>query len=66
VAKLAWLFAPVFAVLVLPSQGKSQQLEYFGKPVRGIPVSSTVKVGKLLFVSGTLRGEIDMRVERIA
>jgi enamine deaminase RidA (YjgF/YER057c/UK114 family) len=53
VAKLGWLFALMFAVLVLPSQGKSQQLEYFGKPVRGIPVSSAVKVGKLVFVSGT-------------
>jgi 2-iminobutanoate/2-iminopropanoate deaminase len=53
VAKLAWLFALMFAVLVVPSQGRSQQLEYFGKPVRGIPVSSAVKVGKLLFLSGT-------------
>jgi 2-iminobutanoate/2-iminopropanoate deaminase len=53
VAKLAWLFALMVAVLVLPSQGNSQQLEYFGKPVRGIPVSSAVKVGKLLFLSGT-------------
>jgi 2-iminobutanoate/2-iminopropanoate deaminase len=53
VAKLALLFALMVAVLVLPSQGNSQQLEYFGKPVRGIPVSSAVKVGKLLFLSGT-------------
>ena len=28
-------------------------LEYFGKSVRGVPVSPAVRVGKLLFVSGT-------------
>lgn len=27
-------------------------LEYIGKPVRGVPVSSAVKVGRLVFVSG--------------
>jgi reactive intermediate/imine deaminase len=55
VIKLAWLFALMFAVLVLPSQAQSQQqqLEFFGKPVRSIPVSSAVKVGKLVFMSGT-------------
>ena len=51
--KLAWLFGLTCAVLVLASQCKSQQLVYVGKPVRGIPVSSAVKIGKLLFVSGT-------------
>jgi 2-iminobutanoate/2-iminopropanoate deaminase len=51
--KLAWLFGLTCAVLVLPSQSRSQQLEYIGRPVRGIPVSSAVKVGKLFFVSGT-------------
>jgi 2-iminobutanoate/2-iminopropanoate deaminase len=30
----------------------AEPLEYFGKPVRGIPVSSAVKVGKSVFVSG--------------
>ena len=30
----------------------SPPLEYIGKPVRGIPVSQAVKVGKTLFVSG--------------
>jgi 2-iminobutanoate/2-iminopropanoate deaminase len=53
VMKRAWLFALAFGVLVIPGESKSQQLEYFGKPVRGIPVSSAVKVGKLIFVSGT-------------
>jgi enamine deaminase RidA (YjgF/YER057c/UK114 family) len=53
VIKVGWLFALTISVLALPSQGQSQQLEYFGKPVRGIPVSSAVKVGKLVFVSGT-------------
>jgi 2-iminobutanoate/2-iminopropanoate deaminase len=32
--------------------GRADPLEYIGKPVRGIPVSSAVKVGKSLFVSG--------------
>ena len=31
----------------------AEPLEYFGKPVRGVPVSGAVKVGKLVFVSGT-------------
>jgi len=31
----------------------AQDIEYFGKPVRNIPVSSAVKVGNLVFVSGT-------------
>jgi 2-iminobutanoate/2-iminopropanoate deaminase len=53
VIKVGWLFALTISVLAIPSQGQSQQLEYFGKPVRGIPVSSAVKVGKLVFVSGT-------------
>jgi 2-iminobutanoate/2-iminopropanoate deaminase len=53
VRKFVWLLALTVAVLALPSQGNAQTLEYFGKPVRGIPVSSVVKVGKLVFVSGT-------------
>lgn len=53
VMKRAWLFALAFGVLFIPSESKSQHLEYFGKPVRGIPVSSAVKVGKLVLVSGT-------------
>lgn len=51
--KLVWILALTVAVLALPTQSNAQQLEYFGKPVRGIPVSSVVKVGKLVFVSGT-------------
>jgi 2-iminobutanoate/2-iminopropanoate deaminase len=53
VMRVGWLFALTISVLALPSQGQSQQQEYFGKPVRGIPVSSAVKVDKLVFVSGT-------------
>jgi 2-iminobutanoate/2-iminopropanoate deaminase len=53
VIKLAWLFGLTFAVLAPPSQSRSQQLDYIGKPVRGVPVSSAVKVGTVLFVSGT-------------
>jgi 2-iminobutanoate/2-iminopropanoate deaminase len=42
----------VAALLLLAANGRAEPLEYLGKPVRGIPVSSAVKVGKSLFVSG--------------
>jgi 2-iminobutanoate/2-iminopropanoate deaminase len=51
--KLVWLFGLMFALLVLSGPSGAQQLEYIGKPVRGIPVSSAVKAGKFVFVSGT-------------
>jgi 2-iminobutanoate/2-iminopropanoate deaminase len=51
--KLLWITGFALAALVLPRESRAQQLEYFGKPVRGIPVSSAVKVGNLIFVSGT-------------
>ncbi len=35
-----------------PTSGQPQ-LEYIGKSVRGVPVSPAVKVGKVLYVSGT-------------
>jgi 2-iminobutanoate/2-iminopropanoate deaminase len=41
------------AVLLLPGECRAQQLEYIGKPVRGIPVSSAVKAGRFVFISGT-------------
>jgi enamine deaminase RidA (YjgF/YER057c/UK114 family) len=42
------------AVLLLPATPLSAQtLEYIGKPVRGLPISQGVKVGKFVFVSGT-------------
>lgn len=40
------------ALLLLTAPGRTEPLEYIGKPVRGIPVSSAVKVGKSVFVSG--------------
>jgi 2-iminobutanoate/2-iminopropanoate deaminase len=43
----------VVATFVGVSHLSAQPLEYFGKPVRGIPVSGAVKVGKFVFVSGT-------------
>ena len=44
----------LMAVPLLPAgQVSAEPLEYIGKPVRGIPVSPAVKVGKLVFVSGT-------------
>ncbi len=44
---LLLLALPCFA-----NEGRAEPLEYVGKPVRGIPVSSAVKVGNLIFVSG--------------
>jgi 2-iminobutanoate/2-iminopropanoate deaminase len=41
------------ATQLLSTTGSAQQLEYLGRPVRNIPVSSAVKVGKMVFVSGT-------------
>jgi len=39
--------------VVFSGECRAQQPDYIGKPVRGIPVSSAVKVGKFVFVSGT-------------
>jgi len=49
-----WISALSLLSLVLfwTNQGRADPLEYIGKPVRGIPVSSAVKVGKPIFVSG--------------
>ena len=49
---LAVLFAVCAAVTLPVAAQQSASLEYIGKPVRGVPVSQAVKVGKLLFVSG--------------
>ena len=43
------LFLVVFA-LAYPL--RAEPLEHIGKPVRGIPVSGAVKVGKMIYVSG--------------
>ena len=43
----------VVAAFIGASALSAEPLEYFGKPVRGVPVSGAVKVGKLVFVSGT-------------
>jgi 2-iminobutanoate/2-iminopropanoate deaminase len=40
------------AILSWTNQARAEALEYVGKPVRGIPVSGAVKVGKSIFVSG--------------
>ena len=49
-----WIGAFAFFSIVLgaTSEGRSDPLAYIGKPVRGIPVSTAVKVGKSIFVSG--------------
>jgi len=49
-----WISALSLLSLVLfwTNQGRADPLEYIGKPVRGIPVSSAVKVGKSIFVPG--------------
>lgn len=41
----------LLAVLLLTSQGDAEPLECIGKPIRGIPESSAIKVGKSLFLS---------------
>jgi 2-iminobutanoate/2-iminopropanoate deaminase len=41
------------AVILFTTQVEADSLEYLGKPLRDIPVSQAVKVGKLVFVSGT-------------
>src|SRR5439155_22843610 len=38
--------------MTLAGNANTEPLEYIGKPVRGIPVSSAVKVGKSIVVSG--------------
>jgi reactive intermediate/imine deaminase len=38
--------------IALASPLAAEPLEYIGKPVRGIPVSSAARVGKSVFVSG--------------
>jgi 2-iminobutanoate/2-iminopropanoate deaminase len=50
----AFLTLPLVAtVLLLSAEAKAEPLEYVGKPVRNIPVSNAVKIGKQVFVSGT-------------
>jgi 2-iminobutanoate/2-iminopropanoate deaminase len=53
IMKLIAIVGLTLAMQILATSGSAQQLEYFGRPVRNIPVSSAVKVGKLVFVSGT-------------
>jgi reactive intermediate/imine deaminase len=50
----SWTNALVLSAALLSSieQAKAEPLEHIGKPVRGIPVSSAIKVGKSIFVSG--------------
>jgi reactive intermediate/imine deaminase len=44
--------AGLAASLLLAAPAWAEPLEYIGKPASGIPVSSAVKVGKSLYVSG--------------
>jgi 2-iminobutanoate/2-iminopropanoate deaminase len=41
------------AMVLFKTQVEAESLEYLGKPLRDIPVSQAVKVGKFVFVSGT-------------
>ena len=43
----------VAALSLISISLRAEPLEYIGQPVRGIPVSKAVKVGKTVFVSGT-------------
>jgi 2-iminobutanoate/2-iminopropanoate deaminase len=49
----AFRLLPIAVLLFLTTQVRAEPMEYIGKPVRGIPVSQAVKVGKFVFVSGT-------------
>jgi 2-iminobutanoate/2-iminopropanoate deaminase len=51
--KLFSALSLTFIVQVFAISASARDLEYIGKPVRNIPVSSAVKVGNLVFVSGT-------------
>lgn len=52
-AMVRWISGlALLPILLLTNQGRADPLEYIGKPVRGIPVSSAVKIGKSIFVSG--------------
>jgi 2-iminobutanoate/2-iminopropanoate deaminase len=51
--KLILMAGLTLAAQFLSTNGSAQQLEYLGRPVSNIPVSSAVKVGKMIFVSGT-------------
>ncbi len=42
----------VAVLMLISGESRAEPLEHIGKPVRGIPVSSAVKVGKSVFVSG--------------
>jgi 2-iminobutanoate/2-iminopropanoate deaminase len=55
-----WLLTA--AVVLFTTQVEADSLEYLGKPIRNIPVSQAVKVGKLVFVSGTPGYGIDRKV----
>jgi 2-iminobutanoate/2-iminopropanoate deaminase len=51
--KLLAALCLITSVQALAINASAAELEYIGKPVRSIPVSSAVKVGNLVFVSGT-------------
>jgi 2-iminobutanoate/2-iminopropanoate deaminase len=51
--KLFSFLGLICIVQVFAINASARDLEYIGKPVRNIPVSSAVKVGNLVFVSGT-------------
>ncbi|RXH12448.1 RidA family protein [Bradyrhizobium guangzhouense] len=50
----SWIGAFSVLAVILGATGhtRAEPLTYIGKPVRGIPVSSAVKVGKTIYISG--------------
>ena len=50
--RIAVVVLSLLGSLLLTHQSSAEPLEYIGQPVRGIPVSSAVRVGKSVFVSG--------------
>src|SRR4051812_8423960 len=51
--RLRSTFILALGLLVAAASAEADPLEYFGKPVRGVPISGAVKAGKFVFVSGT-------------
>ena len=50
--RIAVVVLSLLGSLLLTRQSSAEPLQYIGQPVRGIPVSSAVREGKSVFVSG--------------
>ena len=50
--RIALVVLSLLGSLLLARQSSAEPLSYIGQPVRGFPVSSAVREGKSVFVSG--------------